>query len=267
MRMRGGVTLFGAGVVRCALLKQRYVFPVASPEFPAAPVTSSARSGCGWAFLGSVLILALLAGFVFYQLENLPFRIFGAGTDKLEDWAGKVRGAFVAIAGIQPRVTINEHVVYEQANSTLELAVVEREMLVERETEDTWLGSTKRLRVRGAFRVKAGFDLTQPFAVQISDGSPPVVSVRMPPPRVLSVEQENVEVLTMEDGLWNHMQPDEYARTVNDLNTDARLKALRDGLVSEAKKRFTEQLEQKLGPGARLEITTAPVAVSDGAKR
>ena len=215
----------------------------------------------------SVLICALLAGFVFYQLENLPFRLFGAGTDKLEDWAGKVRGAFVAIAGMQPRVTVNERVVYEQSNSMLELAVVEREMVVERETEDTWMGSTKRLRVRGVFQVKAGFDLTQPFSVRITDGSPPTVAVQMPPPRLLSVEQKEVEVLTMDNGLWNHMQPDEYAQAVNDLNTDARLKALRDGMIGEAKKRFAEQLEQKLGPGQRLEITTAPGTAAEGAKR
>ena len=214
-----------------------------------------------------MLILALLAGFVFYQLENLPFRIFGSGTSKLEDWAGKVRGAFVALAGMQPRVTVNEHVVYEQASSVLELAVVEREMLVERETEDTWMGSTKRLRVRGTFRVKAGFDLTQPFSVEIGGGLPPTISVRMPPPRILSVEQENIEVLTMDNGLWNHMRPEEYAQAVNDLNTDARLKALREGTVSEAKKRFAEQLEQKLGPGQRLKIFSTLGPEADAAKR
>ena len=97
------------------------------------------------------MILALLAGFVFYRLETLPFRAFGAGSEKLEDWAAKVRGAFVAVAGMQPRVTINEKVICEQSSSVLELAVVERDMLVERETENTWMGSTKRLRVRGTF--------------------------------------------------------------------------------------------------------------------
>ena len=236
---------------------------------PPEPTNATPRrkTGCGWVILGTVLILALLSGFVFYQLENLPFRVFGASTAKLEDWAGKVRGAFVAIAGMQPRVTVNEQVVYEQSSSVLELAVVEREMLVERETEDTWMGSTKRLRVRGTFRVKAGFDLTQPFSVQIAGGSPPTVSVRMPPPRLLSVEQEHVEVLTMDNGLWNHMRPEEYARAVNDLNIDARLKALRDGLTAEAKRRFAEQLEQKLGPGQRLDVSTGPVPAKDPARR
>ena len=265
--MRGALPFLAAVLFVVCSGEKRYGLPVPSSESTAAPVAPSQRPGCGWVVLGTVVVLALLVGFIFVQLENLPFRIFGAGTGKLEDWAGKVRGAFVAIAGMQPRVTVNEHVVYEQSNSMLELAVVEREMSVERETEDTWMGSTKKLRVRGTFRVKAGFDLTQPFAVQITDGSPPVVSVRMPPPRLLSVEQENIEVLTMDNGLWNHMQPGEYAQAVNDLNTDARLKALRDGLVTEAKKRFTEQLEQKLGPGERLEITTAPVNGTDAAKR
>lgn len=237
------------------------------PPDPRDAATRRRSFGCAKAILGTVLIFAVLAGFVFYELENLPLRVFGAGSDKLEDWAGKVRGAFAAIAGMQPRVTVNEHVVYEQSSSMLELAVVEREMLVERETEDTWMGSTKRLRVRGTFRVKAGFDLTQPFSAQITGSSPTIISVRMPPPRLLSVEQENIEVLTMDNGFWNHMQPAEYAQTVNDLNTDAHLKALRDGMVTEAKKRFAEQLEQKLGPGQRLEISTTPFASKEAPKR
>ena len=127
---------------------------------PLEPTESSLRAprqaGVGRVILGSVLILALLAGFIFYQVASLPFRVFDAGTGKLEDWAGKVRGAFVAMTGMQPRVIVNEHVVYEQSNSTLELAVVERELVVERETEDTWMGSTKRLRVRRRFSGQGG---------------------------------------------------------------------------------------------------------------
>ena len=71
----------------------------------------------------------------------------------------------------------------------------------------------------------------------------------------------------MDNGLWNHMQPAEYTEAVNDLNTDARLKAVRDGLIAEAKRRFAEQFEQKLGPGPRLEISTARLPGTDPARR
>ena len=44
------------------------------------------------------------------------------------------------------------------------------------------MGSTKRLRVRGLYRVKAGFDLTQPFSVRLDGAHGDAVHVRMPPP-------------------------------------------------------------------------------------
>lgn len=227
-----------------------------APAEPAEP----RRRGCGLAAVGIVLILALLAAFIFYQMQMLPFRVFGAGSAKLEMWAGKVRDAFVAVTGMQPRVTVNEQVFYEQTSPVLELAVIERDMVVERETEDTWLGSTKRIRVRGKFRVKAGFDLTRPWSARIVGDNAEVVEVQMPPAKLLSVEQQKVEVLTMDDGLWNHMKPADYAEQVNALNVDARLKAGRDGLTAEARKVFAGQIEQKLGPGHRVELTTSTPA-------
>ena len=216
------------------------------------------RRGISWAgaFLGMVLILALLAGFVFYELQTLPFRAFDATSGRMEQWAGKVRDAFVAVSGMQPRVTVNEHVVYEQSSPVLELAVLEREASVERETENTWMGSTKRLRVRGLYRIKAGFDLTRPFAVQIDGADASVVRVRMPRARLLSVELKRLDVLTMDNGLWNSVQPDEFGQEVSALNLAARQKAWQEGMGAEAEKMFAEQVQQRLGAGHRLEIVT-----------
>ncbi len=193
--------------------------------------------------LGLVLILAGLGGWIFYRLEMFPAR---------------VRDAFAAVAGVQPRVTVNEHVVFEQSQPVLQLAVLERQMIVERETTNTWLGSTKRLRVRGIYRVKAGFDLTQPFSVNVDGALAQRVQVRLPPPRLLSAELEKLDVLTVDSGLWNRVQPEEFADEVAALNTDARLKANQEGMITEAKKTFATQLEERLGEGHRLEISTSP---------
>ena len=200
------------------------------------------RVGCGGALLGVALILAGLAGFIFHRLESFPIR---------------VRDAFAAVAGVQPRVTVNEHVVYEQSSPVLELAVLRREVLVERESVSTWLGSTKRLRMRGAFRIKVGYDLKQPFAVNIDGEWAQGVRIQMPPPRILSTELESVEVLSAEDGLWNHVKPEECAQEVSALNTEARLKANEQGMMAEAKKTFTDEVAEKIGPGHRVEVFTS----------
>ena len=205
---------------------------------------SPRRLGCGGFLLGLILILAGLAGFVFYRLETFPDR---------------VREAFAAVTGVQPRVTVNEQVIYEQSSPVLELAVLERRMTVERETTNTWLGSTKHLRIRGIYWVKAGFDLKQPLAVNIEGEWAQRVHVQMPPPRLLSAELEKLEVLTADNGLWNHVNPEEFAQEVNALNVDARLKANEQGMMAEAKQTFATQLKERIGPEHQVEVSTSPV--------
>ena len=189
------------------------------------------------------LILVGLAAFVFYRVATFPDR---------------VREAFAAVAGVQPQVTVNEHVVYEQTHPVLELAVVERQMVVERETTNKWLGSTKHLRVRGAYRVKAGFDLTQPVSVHIEGGWPQSVRVHLPSPRLLSTELLKLDVLTYDNGLWNHVRPEEFTQEVEALNVEARLKAGEAGMMPEAKHTFTSQLQERIGTDHPLEVTTGP---------
>ena len=226
--------------------------PLSSP----APPPRRRGPGCAVAFLGTLLILAALAAFLFYQTVTAPLRMVDAGSDRLERWAGQVRDAFVAVTGMQPRIKVNEQVVYEQASPILELAVLSRQTTVERETENTWMGSTKHLRVRGIYRIKAGYDLRQPVTVALDGAAGDAVRVQMPAAKLLSVEMEKLDVLTMDNGLWNHVQPEEFQQEVNLLNLEARRKAQDEHLSDEAQKLLTEQLQQKLGPGRRVEITT-----------
>ena len=210
-----------------------------------------------------VLILALLAGFIFYRLERMAEN----GAAGVADWAGRVRDAVAAVAGMQPRVTVNEQVVFEQARPVLELAVLERDLTVEHETESSWLGSTKRLRVRGVYHVKAGYDLRKDFTVDVSGRDAEVVRLQMPPPRVLSVELKRTEVLTMDNGLWNHLSKDELDTEINGLGLEANLKARQNGVPAEAQRMFVEQLQQKLGPGHRIEVATPPPVVTPNVLR
>ena len=217
-----------------------------------APPPRRLGPGCAVAFLGTVLILALLAAFLFYEAGTLPLRM----VDASGVWAGKVRDAFVAVTGMQPRIKVNEQVVFEQASPILELAVLNRQTTVERETENTWMGSTKHLRMRGLYRIKAGYDLRQPVTATIDGVHGDSVRVQMPAAKLLSVELEKMEVLTMDNGLWNHVQPEEFEQEVNLLNLEARRKAQDEHLSEEAQKLLTEQLQQKLGPERKVEIVT-----------
>ncbi len=203
-----------------------------------------------------ILILALLGGFIFYRMEMAGGRLLGAGGDGLRELAGKARDTFVAVAQLQPQVTVNEQVIFTQNSPVLELAVINQQTVVERETSATWLGSTKRLRLRGVYNVKAGFDLRQPFTVRVGGEHPGVISARIPPAKLLSVEQQKLDVLTMENGIWNHVNAGDLSGEIGELNRDARTKVWKAGILEQAEKTFVEQLKSKLGGEYQLEITT-----------
>ena len=58
----------------------------------------------------------------------------------------------------------------------------------------SWAGSTKRIKLHGTFSVKAGFDLRKKFNVKIK---PDEILIELPHAQILSVEQQQVEVLDL----------------------------------------------------------------------
>ena len=78
----------------------------------------------------------------------------------------------------------------------------------------------------------------------------------MPSPRILTVELKHIDVLTMDNGVWNHLSKEELDSEINLLGLEAHLKAQQNGTPAEAQRMFIEQLQEKLGPGHRIEIAT-----------
>ncbi len=217
-----------------------------SDETPALPPPRS-RVGCSFAVVLIVLILAAFAAFLITRME--------AWTGRAAD---RVRQAFIDVAHLQPRVTVRDRVVFEQTTSTLELVVATRQTQVERETEHERLGSTKRIRLRGTYDVRAGFDLTKPFSVHV-EGTRVIAEV--PIPAILSVDQKEIEVLAMENGLWNRISPADLETELRTLPNEARVKAGLAGLQKEALDLFKRQLGEKLGPGFQVEVRVTHVPV------
>lgn len=210
-------------------------------------IANRRRVGCIGGLVALAAILALLAGFLFFRFQTAA--------------SGFARDAFLAVAHLQPKITVDEHVIFEQTSPVLELAVVERDVSVERETSNSWMGSTKRMRVRAVYHVKAGFDLQQPFDVRLqSEAGGPIIA-RLPPARLLSAEQVRLETLDLHNGMWNRIAPAEIQAELNTLNTEARLKALDAGMPREAEAVLTQQLREKLGAKYPAEISYAAPAL------
>jgi hypothetical protein len=222
----------------------RYFFGLMeSPQDHPAPVKRTSRLGCPFASVLVLLILALLAAFIFYRLETWPRRTADSSVTKLEELARKARDTFIEMAHLQPKVTVNNRVYLEQTTTVAELAVLARRVEVEHEMMHTWAGSTKRIKLHGTYLIKAGFDLRKKFTVNLRSNE---ILIELPHAQILSVEQKQVEVLALENGFWNRISPDDIQSQLAALPEEAREKAA--ALPAEAEQTFTRQLLEKFRP-------------------
>ena len=206
------------------------------------------------------LILALLIGFLFYRAETWPLRAAHTGVTESERIAADVTDAFVSIAHLQPRITVNERVYLEQATPTSEFAVVSRRVEVEHEFVHSWLGSSKRVKLHGTFAVKAGFDLRRGLAI---DARPSEIIIQVPHAQLLGIEQEHLDVLAFENGLWNRISADDVQNELSILPQLARERALASNLPGEAERSLQQQLEQRIHTAQPLRLVYTTAAKSD----
>ncbi len=200
------------------------------------------------AFTLIALIFAALAAFIFARCESWP----GRRLSDLERAARDLRDAFVSIAQLQPKVTVNDRVYLEQTSPRAELVVLARRTEVEHEMTHRWAGSTKRIKFHGTFAVKAGFDLRKEFAVDVQ---PDAIAVRLPRAEILGVEQEKTEVLALENGFWNVISASDVEAQLATLPQLARAKAEQAGVAAEAERAFREQLESKVHTKQPVNVT------------
>jgi len=207
---------------------------------------NSAESGkFSWpiAFTLLGLIVALLIGFIFYRSETWPMRTTHQSADEAERIAGDIKNAFVSIAHLQPRITINDRVYMEQTTPVSELVVLSRRIEVEHEFLHTWVGSSKRVKLHGTFIATAGFDLQQGLSINVR---PDEIIVQLPHAKILGLEQQQVDVLAFENGLWNRISGQDVQSELSILPQLAWKKAAETGLPAEAERTLQRQLDDRL---------------------
>jgi Protein of unknown function (DUF4230) len=189
------------------------------------------------------LIIAAVVLIIFVRLETWPARTAQQGTAELERLGKDLRSAFIDIAHLQPRITINNRVYMEQTRPVSELVVLSRRIEVEHELSHTWVGSSKRVKLHGTFNVKAGFDLRQNLSIDIR---PNEVIVQLPHAQILGIEQGQVDVLAFENGLWNRISGEDVQSELSTLPQLARERATESGLPAEAEHALRQQIEQRI---------------------
>jgi uncharacterized protein DUF4230 len=175
--------------------------------------------------------------------------------------ADSFRNAF----NFQPQVTVSDIVVLEQSSPIAELAMESKRVFAQHIYQSTWAYSTKTMEMYGVFTAKAGFDLTQPFVVKIQR-LPLKVLVKLPQPKLLSLQMDNYHILRDEDGYWNKIDASEREAAVNQLKNNARQKVLASPLLTESKTEIEKRIQEivaKDGYAVEFEYT-APTTIRSG---
>lgn len=189
------------------------------------------------------LTIAAVIVLIFLRLESWPARTAHQSAAELEHLGQDLRKAFVEVAHLQPRIVINNRVYLEQTTPTSELVVLSRRVEVEHELQHAWAGSVKHVKLHGTFAVKAGFDLRQNLSVDVQ---PDAILIRLPHAQILGVEQQQVDVLALENGYWNHVSAEDLQAELATLPELARQKAGEDGLAAEAERSLQKQLDARI---------------------
>src|SRR5437867_7730978 len=197
------------------------------------------------------LTIAMTILIIFLRLESWPARTAREGGAELERLGKELRAAFIDIAHLQPRITINNRVYMEQTTPVSELVVLSRRIEVEHELLHTWVGSSKRVKLHGTFNAKAGFDLQQNLSIDIR---PDEIIVQLPHAQILGVEQEQVDVLAFENGLWNRISGQDLQGELSMLPQLASEKAAESGLPAEAERTLQQQLGERIHPSQPLHL-------------
>jgi hypothetical protein len=172
--------------------------------------------------------------------------------------AGEASRAIQEMMNLQPRVSVNDVVVIHESKPIVEVALVTKDTQIEHTVEHTWLRSTKTLRMRAIYRIKAGFKLTgEPVEVKVKrDWFAWKMSLEtvLPEPTILSVDQTRLEILEDNDGYWNKITPEDRELAINEMRVKVLAEAKKSGIRDDVKKALEEKMAESVPDQSKLEF-------------
>ena len=193
-----------------------------------------------------LIVLTLCATWLMRSCARMPGEAGRAAAEPAVELAKRIADGISRRLQFRPEVRIDQVTVLERETPVLELATVRREFAHDYEWEHQWLGSTKRLHLRGTFAAKAGYDLNEKFYFEI-DSDDLQVELGLPEPRVLGVEMIAYRA-EEEEGYWNKLSAEEREQAVNALLQSARAAAAKDAaLLGEARRMLDVQVGEVVG--------------------
>jgi hypothetical protein len=177
------------------------------------------------------------------------------------DTAKRIGNDIDKVINLRPKVTMGGTTVVEASKEIAEMSLVEKPFEHTYTWEHVWLGSTKRLTLKGHFIAKAGYDLTKPFSIDVSEDGQSIRAT-VPPAKLNSLDQLRVEILKDESGIWNGISKEDRQNAINALNFEAKKALERTSLLSDADAALMTRLEgviRKNAPTASIARDPSPL--------
>ena len=195
-----------------------------------------------------LVVLTLCVSWLMRSCARMPGEAAQAAAEPAVELAKRIVDGIARRMQFRPEVRVDRVTVLQAEAPVLELATVRREFAHDYTWEHQWLGSTKRLHLRGTFAAKAGFDLGDNFYLEV-DSDDLSVDFGFPEPRVLGVEMIAYRA-EEEEGFWNKLSAEEREKAVNALLESARAAAAGDGgLTSDARRMLEAQISAAVAEG------------------
>jgi hypothetical protein len=103
---------------------------------------------------------------------------------------------------------------------------------------------TKKLIVRGHYKVKSGYRLKEGVSLRMENGRP---LARFPKPEILSIELLDHEVLSEDDGWLNKIQAGDREQILRELRSQMREEAEKSGMLETVEGTLRNRLRDLLG--------------------
>lgn len=201
--------------------------------------------------IGLAVLIATAAGSIYWLVYKGPV----SSAESTLKIGGRIVDRLAEITQIRPKLVIGEKTVIESSQQIAELAVTKKSYSHTYRWEHSFVGSTKRMEIKGDFVAKAGYVLKSPAELRFSqDGSR--MTIVLPEASVLSNEMTRYETLKDEDGLWNKLSTEDRERAINVLKLSADRFLRESGILKEADDSMMEHLKN-----AVTEISEPPVEI------
>ncbi len=190
------------------------------------------------AFFVGLSLLAVTASVAFHLVT----------TRTAESLTSKVASALARIT--RTKVSMESNTITVDQADIAELALVSRRIQTIVKYASEFFGSDNVLILRGEFEIKAGFDLSKPFSVNVDETTGTITS-DFPPAEILGVEMLKYDVFHAEDGIWNKLSVATHESVTRQLLMQARLDAARSDITREAEARLSTRLRDLLQLSSR----------------